>query len=300
MKQKELYDTLLGSFSEKFEPLHDKPEETASATLKALWFMATGVPKSAQSAEISELPELKSDQQETLSNYIEQRLGGVPLAHITGRQQFMGIELLASSGALVPRKETEILGNAVVQLMNEVGKQKDEIMIIDICTGAANLAISYAINNPKARIYASDLSAEAVALARENVDLHDLASRIQIYEGDLLAPFDSSDYYGSVDILSCNPPYISSAKVVAMPGEISEHEPHMAFDGGPFGIAILQRLIKEAPKYLRTGAWLAFEVGLGQVPPLLKRLKKDKSYDELRVATDQDNQERVILARMAK
>jgi len=116
---------------------------------------------------------------------------------------------------------------------------------------------------PQSQVYAADLSEDAVALARENARHLQLHSRTEFGAGDLLAPFDKPELHGTIDLLTCNPPYISSAKVDHMHQEIAAHEPHLAFDGGPFGVNILMRLLQDAPRFLNHNGWLAFEVGLG-------------------------------------
>jgi len=300
MNKEQTYNLLLDKVSKDLVVLDDKPEETPIATLRALWFTAYGHPKSAQSAEVSDLPELENDQLTKLKELINRRLNGEPLAHITSRQQFMGVELLAGPEALVPRKETEILGNAVVGILNEMANDKNQLTVIDVCTGAGNLAVAYAIYEPTAIVHAADLSSEAVSMAKRNIDHLSLANRVKVYESDLLKAFNSDNFLGKVDFISCNPPYISSAKVEGMHQEISSYEPRLAFDGGPFGIAIIQRLIKEAPLYLREGGWLGFEVGLGQGVALMKRLSKDANYSELKAVNDSVGETRVILAKVQK
>jgi len=146
-------------------------------------------------------------------------------------------------------------------------------------------------------VYAADISYEAVSLARRNVDHLNLAERVTVRQGDLLAPFDTADFHGQVDILTCNPPYISSTKVDTMHEEIRAHEPRVAFDGGPFGIRILQRLVHDAVRFVRPGGWLAFELGLGQGTPFLQRMRKEARYREFVTVCDEQGQVRAILAR---
>lgn len=296
MNSDELYTSLLERFNTELKVLEDKPEETALSTLKALWFTSSGHPVSAQSAESEKLPVLNVEQTEYLLKLVERRLSGEPLAHLTGRQQFMGIELLAGPEALVPRKETELLGKTAIQYLNKISNERDSLTVIDVCTGAGNLAISYAINEPKAKIYAADLSSEAVSLAKRNAEYHNLESQVEFTESDLLDAYDSADFYNKVDLLTCNPPYISSGKVEVMDDEISSHEPGMAFDGGPFGIKILQRLMKEAPKYLREGGCLMFELGLGQGELIIKRIEKMNLYKEVLPVKNDDGDIRVVVA----
>lgn len=296
MKNDELYISLLERFNTELKVLNDKPEETASSTLKALWFTASGHPLSAQAAESEKLPNLNVGQTEDLLKLVERRFAGEPLAHLTGRQQFMGIEILTGPEALVPRKETELLGRTAIQYLNKVSSKRDTLTVIDVCTGAGNLAISYAINEPKAKIYAADLSSEAVSLAKRNAEYHNLESQVEFTESDLLDAYDSADFYSKVDLLTCNPPYISSGKVEVMDDEISSHEPSLAFDGGPFGIKILQRLMKEAPKYLREGGCLMFELGLGQGELIIKRIEKMNLYKEVLPVKNDDGDIRVVVA----
>lgn len=293
-----LYNNLFEHLRTNLDVLQDKPEETVVATLKALWFTAHGEPKSAQLACMGELPDLNLQQAKQLQHLCERRLEGIPLAHITGRQQFMGIELLASPDALIPRKETELLGKAAVNIIDTLlSTHKKKVNIIDLCTGAGNLPIAYAFNRIDVQIYAADLSPEAVTLARRNVDFHHMQDRIVVEEGDLLSPFDQKEFYNNIDLLTCNPPYISSANIGKMPTEISEHEPRLAFDGGPFGMGILYKLVKEAPKYLKSGGWLAFEVGLGQGPTMVKFINKFDNYSDIKLIEDDDGNIRVIIAR---
>jgi release factor glutamine methyltransferase len=100
-------------------------------------------------------------------------------------------------------------------------------------------------------------------------------------------------------VLVCNPPYISSGKVASMPPEIAEHEPALAFDGGPFGIRIIQRLTQDAPRFLRVGGWLAFEVGLGQGPSVMRRMASSNRYDDIRAVNDENGAIRTIIGRLS-
>ena len=151
--------------------------------------------------------------------------------------------------------------------------------------------------SPRARhalVFAADLSGEAVELARRNCALLHLQNRVQVRVGDLMAPFDDARFHKQVDLLVCNPPYISTQKMQSMPREIVGFEPALAFDGGPLGIRILQRLIREAPKYLREGGRLAFEVGAGQGPAVKKRLEGSARFTDINTVLDAAGEIRVI------
>ena len=276
--------------------LPDKPEETPDSTLRALWHAAADAPVSVQKAGALALPALDADGVERLRTLIAQRVAGIPLAHLTGRQNFMGLELLAGKEALIPRKETELLGRAALDVLQTLAAGRDEVIVVDVCTGSGNLALALASHVPQARVFGADLSSEAVALAQRNARHLGLQERVEFRAGDLLAPFDEPAFHERLSLLVCNPPYISSKKVDSMPGEIIGHEPRLAFDGGPLGIRIVERLTREAPRFLAAGGFLIFEVGLGQGPALLRRLAGNKSYATLKSFADEAGEIRVILA----
>lgn len=295
---KVLYLQLCAELEARLQLLPDKPEETAENCLKALWAFAAGNPVSAAAASQLQAVDLSEAQQGILNAAVEQRLGGVPLAHITGRQGFMGIELLASKSALIPRKETEILASLALRSIDEISIRVDVPRVIDVCTGSGNLALAVLTLRPEIQIWGADLSEEAVSLASDNAVHLGLDGKIRFLAGDLLAPFDSDDFHHKVDLIICNPPYILSSNVSAMAPEISQHEPEMAFNGGPFGIQILDRIIKESARYLKPGAWLCLELGAGQGPFVEKRIVKSGLYEDVDLACDSAGVVRVLRARL--
>jgi release factor glutamine methyltransferase len=281
------------------ETLPDKPEDTPVAAARALWCRAGNLPVSPVAALEQSLPALDVAQQARFTALVQQRLGGVPLAHLTERQRFMGLEMLAGPGALIPRHETELLAEAAASLLEEAARHREGVLAVDVCTGSGNVALAMAARVPGARVHAADLSADAVALARRNAEHLRLQQRVTLHEGDLLTPFDTPAFVGQVDVLTCNPPYISSARVPAMAAEISSHEPALAFDGGPLGIRILQRLLREGPRFVRPGGWLAFEVGAGQGGGVVRKLSSDAGFSEVRSVCDAAGEIRAVLARRA-
>jgi release factor glutamine methyltransferase len=289
------YETLRDDVATRVGFLPDKPEETPDSTLRALWLTAAGKPISAEASLSVELPQLSDGQAASLAQLIDRRASGVPLAHLTQRQRFMEMEMLAGAQALVPRKETELLARAAIQLTRDLGMP--QVKVLDVCTGSGNVALAIAHHLPTAYVFAADLSEEAVELARQNARHLKLNDRTEFRAGDLLQPFDSPEFLGQIDVLTCNPPYINSAKVERMPTEISAHEPRLAFDGGSLGIGILMRLLNEAPRFVRSGGWLAFEVGLGQGPALVKRMKAGVMYKDIATVQDDAGAIRVVMAR---
>ena len=288
---------LLQRLQASLQTLPDKPEETPESALRALWCRAAGLQLSVQAAQLQEPPELDAAGLERLDALVARRLAGEPLAYLLERQRFMDLELLARPSALIPRRETEMLGEAARALLLEAAGAAP--CCIDVCCGSGNLALAMARALPSARVHGADLSAQALELARENAALLGLDARVQWHEGDLLAPFEGADWAAAVDLLISAPPYISSARLDSMPREIIGFEPAMAFDGGAFGVGILMRLLRQAPGLLRAGGWLCVEVGLGQGPAMLQLARRDRRYDQVRTVLDAQGKERVLLARRA-
>src|SRR6267378_2313454 len=162
----ETYHDLLQEVRCFWTPLPDKPEETPEGVLCALWATACGEPVSVDRAVCAPLPALDNESHARLRELIERRKAGVPLAHLTERQTFLGLEMLAGPEALIPRKETEILGRAALAKIGCMAKKRGTVLVVDLCTGSGNLALAYAYYEPQALVYAADLSPDAVALAQ--------------------------------------------------------------------------------------------------------------------------------------
>jgi len=280
-----VFPALLAFLQNQLNVLPDKSEESAELTLRALWLCAQGAPASTVMTEKTALHDLTEGQYAHLEKLIAQRVSGVPLAHITERQSFMGLELRSTPDALIPRRETEILGNLALRCLQEESSVAQPL-VLDVCTGSGNIALAVASHCISTQVFGSDLSEKAVALAIENSERLALTDRVKFRSGDLLEPFRDAQFLGNVDLLICNPPYIIATNVKKMPKEISEHEPEMAFDGGPLGIAIIERTIRDAVAFLKDHAWLCLEVGAGQGPFIEKRIRKSGFYDLVETSSD--------------
>jgi release factor glutamine methyltransferase len=295
------FDALLEEIREFWTPLRDKPEETLERVLCALWRTAAGAPVSADRAVRDGLPSLDSAATGRLRELLARKRSGVPLAHLTQRQTFLGLELLAGPDALIPRKETEILGRAALAKLHCLAQARGALTVIDVCTGSGNLALAYAHYEPGARVYASDLCQSAVDLSRRNLEhlssQRDLCGRVEFRQGDLLEPFDTAEFHGKCDFLSCNPPYISASKVKQMHPEIAQFEPEAAFNGGVYGVSILMKLLKNAPRFLKPGSWLGFEVGLGQGALTARQLEKNPAFSAVETCADEAGEIRAIFAK---
>jgi release factor glutamine methyltransferase len=227
-----------------------------------------------------------------------ERLSGAPLAHLTGFQMFMGLQFHCNRDALVPRRETEIVARAGLAKLQQQAATQDRVRFIDLCTGSGNLAVSLAAREPRSYFVAADLCPKAVALAQKNAARMGVADRATFRQGDLFDALTEEDRKPAADLIICNPPYISSGKVKKLPTETLNNEPHLAFDGGPFGLNILTRLINTAPAFLKPGGWLCFEAGLGQGPFIIRSLKRIPDYITIEQFNDSEGQVRALAAQV--
>ena len=294
-KSQLLFEENLKKLEDNLVILSDKPEDTAKTTLKSLWMVAAGHPVAAQKVKKEILPDLNEDQKSILAGLIDKRLDGIPLAHITGLQEFMGIDIQVNEQALIPRKETELLGYAALNKVNETVDQFGTALVFDVCTGCGNLALAIASKQKNIKLIAMDLSDEAISLAKINQQQLNIDESVTFLSGDLLEPVKPMQYEGKVDVIICNPPYITTGKLSDLPDEIIKYEPELAFNGGALGIKIINRLCQEALDYLKPGGWLVFELGLGQGEAILKRQQKKQIYQNFESIKDDDGNIRVIL-----
>lgn len=208
--------------------------------------------------------------------------------------RFMGVELELAPDVLVPREETELLGRKAVSVLAD---RPAAPTVIDMCCGSGNLALGIANEVPSARVWGADLTDSTVALARRNVDRLQTGTRVSIRQGDLFGAFEGDNLEGTVDMIVCNPPYISTGRLEGDRAHLLESEPREAFDGGPYGISIHQRLIRDAVAFLKPGGWLLFEFGEGQDRQAAALLSRIKTYEPVTFATDRDGKPRVAIVR---
>lgn len=205
---------------------------------------------------------------------------------------FMGVKLRLAPGVLVPRSETEILGHAALKLAREIRASR----IIDVCCGSGNLSCALAANLPEAIVWSLDLSDQCVGTTSINV--HDLAlgDRVKVMKSDLFSALQNTDLAGKVELIVCNPPYIPTKSLETEKRSLLENEPREAFDGGPYGINIIQRLIKDAANFLRGDCPLCFEFGAGQDAMVKRLLDRSELYHSIRFASDANGIARVAIS----
>jgi release factor glutamine methyltransferase len=225
----------------------------------------------------------------------ERRAAGVPLAYVIGHEMFMGVNIIVGEGVLAPREETELLGFTALDAIRTSGSAAPRV--IDMCCGSGNLACAIAHHFPTVRVWASDLTDGCIKVARRNVKHVEVSERVVVAQGDLFAGLAGFGLEGAIDVVVCNPPYISQSKLATERAELLEHEPREAFDGGPYGISIQQRVVKEALPFLRPGGTLLFEIGLGQERQVKMLFDRVKQYEDIQHIVNSAGEVRVVSGR---
>jgi release factor glutamine methyltransferase len=187
---------------------------------------------------------------------IDRRAAGCPTSYLTGHREFFGVDICVDRRVLIPRPETECLVDVVADILRDHPAPH----IVEIGTGSGAVAIALACALPRARVVATDCSAAAVDLARQNAVRAGVGGRIEWATGADLEPLAARGLERAVDAVVANPPYIPTAEIAHLPREVREYEPRVALDGGPDGLAEHRRIIAGAGRYLRAGGVLALEV----------------------------------------
>ncbi len=229
--------------------------------------------------------------------YVEKRTVGVPVQYIVGNQEFMGMDFYVEEGVLIPRPDTEILVEAVLEWINEKTDKSRITIIADIGTGSGAIALSLAKMAEKSKVYAVDISSKALKVAKLNSDTHGLNSVIFL-EGNLLEPLKEAQI--ELDVLVSNPPYIPKKDITELQVEVACYEPLLALDGGEDGLYFYRKLVDEGWVLLRNGGIIAFEVGHDQAEGVERLLFENKHYKNIKRIKDLAGIERVIIAENSK
>jgi len=213
-----------------------------------------------------------------------QRCAGTPLQHLTGEQPFRRISVRVQPGVFIPRPETEAL---VGEALDELG-DVDDAVVVDVGTGTGAVALAIKDERPGAKVFATDLSPEAVELARANATR--LSLQVTVVEGDLLDPLPE-ELRGWVDLVVSNPPYVTEEELQDLPAEVRT-EPRLALVGGT---QLYERLADQALRWLRDGGVLAVEIGGSPGADVAKVL--EGSYMDVRTLPDLAGRDRIVVAR---
>ena len=234
---------------------------------------------------------LPDEAAERFEAWIQRRASRVPLQHLLGTQAFRDLILRVTSDVLVPRPETEMLVSWALELLPPSGRP----LVLDVGTGSGCIACALAAERPDARVVAVDASSTAIAVARANVAALDLADRVTASVSNLfsgLAPM-------SADLIVSNPPYIPTHMIDTLAPEITDHEPRAALDGGPDGLALIRRLVTEAPRWLQPSAPLVLETFGEEQARTVTVLMQEASFMSIATKSDMAGIVRFVSGRVS-
>ncbi len=257
--------------------------------------------------------ELTADERTRYDRALAERSRGVPAQYITGHQEFWGMDLIVTPAVLIPRPETEHVVETVLELLasdsrhptsdlgtnstfeeqrerSEVQSLRSDVRIADVGTGSGCIALALAKELPQSEIHAVDISPAALEIARANAARHQLDSRVQFHQADLLAGFETNSF----DFVVSNPPYVGESEADQVQLEVRKFEPRNAVFAGPTGLEVIARLIPQAHSALKPDGWLVMEIS-GTISGEVERMLKD--WNEVQVKPDLQSIPRVARAR---
>lgn len=220
-----------------------------------------------------------------MEQMVQKRLQGIPVQYLIGEQEFYGLSFRVNPSVLIPRPETEILVEQVLQRRDPAAS----LTVADIGTGSGAIAVSLAVHS-QWKIFAVDIAQESLDTAQENSQIHGVDKKIAFLKGDLLDPVAQP-----VDILVSNPPYIPSRDVLELDVQVKDHEPMRALDGGEDGLDFYRRICQGLPQVLRPDGLVAFEVGMGQARDVEQLLLASGVISRTEVIEDLAGIQRIVI-----
>lgn len=251
----------------------------ARTDARELLFFACGMDFLAFLRDGSE--EVPKEQEGRFFSLLAQRREHIPVQYLTGRQEFCGLRFLVRQGVLIPRPETELLAEAV--FLHSSGKR-----VLDLCTGSGCIAVTVAKLGTPSFVAASDVSAEALVVAKENAAVNGVT--VTFFCGDLFEAVQ-----GTYDIIVSNPPYIRTEEIKELMPEVREYEPELALDGKEDGLYFYRRICAEAGNFLSPGGQLMFEIGYDQGDAVAALLCA-AGYEKIEVKQDYAGRDRMVFA----
>lgn len=264
-----------------------KSNNVESPKLKARLLLQYVLDKPRQYIIVYDNKEIDKQQQWQYFVNIEKLTKGIPLQHITHRQEFMKMDFFVDENVLIPRPDTEILVEEVIKIAQKYNSPR----ILDLCTGSGAIAISLKKIVPNADITAVDISEKALEIAQKNAEK--LEAKINFVKSNLFDKLDNKKF----DIIVSNPPYIRKDEIKKLSEEVQK-EPKIALDGGEDGLDFYRIIAEQAINYLKTGSFLCFEIGYNQKNDVIKIIEDEQNYKNTYCKKDLYGNDRIIITQV--
>ena len=230
---------------------------------------------------------LSNDEEQLFNKFIEERLNNRPIAYIVGNREFMGLDFYVQEGVLIPRPDTEILVEEVIELAKDKGK----VNILDIGTGSGAITVSLAKYLENAKVTSVDISDIALEIGKRNAMKNNVVDRIDFIKSDLFSALDKNVKF---DIIVSNPPYIKREVIETLDKQVKDFEPYNALEGGIDGLDFYRAITTQAKDFLKEGGILAYEVGHDQSEDVSKLMEID-GYTNIYTRKDLQQIDRVVI-----
>ena len=285
--------------------LRDAGVADAEIDAKELYCYMRGMDRTALMLRWQEV--MQDNQCEAYFNLIERRASRVPLQHITGRQEFMGLPFEVNEKVLIPRQDTETMVEDALELMEKGTLRGQEYTdglkrggdILDLCCGSGAIGISIAKLAKGAHVTCSDLSKDALEVADRNARLNDCKS-VKFTESDMFAAFCGRLGKKKFNLIISNPPYIPPSVIEGLEPEVRDHEPMMALDGGADGLDFYRIIAQHAPEHLKKSGVLMLEIGFDQKDAVKGLLQETGRFEKIIGLTDLTGKDRIVCAVLSK
>ncbi len=240
-------------------------------------------------------PQLSADQQRKVEDILTRRRAGEPLQYLLRQWEFRGLSLKMAPGVFIPRPETELLVEKILERVED--RRAEPLRILEFGTGSGNIAVSLAAALPRAEIVSADVSEDALALARENAVRHGVEHRVTFLNRDMRDILAlGRDSHPAFDVVVSNPPYVAVQDLTFLPEDV-RREPVAALDGGEDGCDFYRAIIAKAAGLLKDGGLLALEIGEDQRPLLRETAARNPAWTGVCFEQDLNGRDRILLAR---
>lgn len=236
--------------------------------------------------------EISFETYEEFRHLIDERRKHVPVSYLIGHKEFMGLDFVVDESTLIPRPDTELLVETAASVIRTMAISQGTLKILDLCSGSGAVGLSLLHEFPESGLVLSDISSEAMAVAKTNAERLGFTEKTGFIVGDL---FDNINTAHNFDIIVSNPPYIPSQEIRNLPRDVRDYEPKKALDGGLDGLDFYRRISDKARQYINGGGWILFEIGSEQSSDVAGILK-DFNWREIEVLNDLAGRARVVRA----